>query len=203
LGDVPLTKALYASIQGGALADGFAAVTCIPPEAFMDHDAPLSLSERMPNLISIGDRAFKGFAGDDFAFVALDESYMPKLEHIGVEAFAEFDSEAVTEASVTLQGMPSLIWIGARAFSTFSAAFMVIQVECACSSLEVIGESVFATFEYGSGSKITFTDLSRLQKIGAFAFHIFGYGDQDENKHKLIFTGESPLLTSIGAGAFR
>jgi hypothetical protein len=106
LGDVPLTKVLYASIQaGGKLADGFAAVTCIPNEAFVDHDTPLSLTEKMPNLVSIGDRAFFNFKGGEFTFTALDDSYLPKLKHIGTKAFAEFDPQKVTAAVITLHGM--------------------------------------------------------------------------------------------------
>ena len=200
LGDVPLTKALYASIQAGELADGFDAVTCIPTEAFMDHTTPLSFAAKMPNLISIGDRAFKGFKGGTFAFQALDAAHMPKLEHIGEAAFAEFDPKEVTEAAITLQGMPSLISIGDGAFATLRASFMVIEVECACSNLEVIGGLAFQTVEYGTGSKITFTDLSRLRTIAPSAFQHFG---DAANNHDLIFTGVSPFLTSIGAGAFR
>jgi hypothetical protein len=207
LGDVPLTKALYASIQAGELADGFDAVTCIPTEAFMDHTTPLSFAAKMPNLISIGDRAFFGFIGGTFAFQALDASYLPKLEHIGAEAFAEFDAEEVTEAAITLQGMPSLVSIGDHAFSTLFASFMVLQVECACWNLEVIGEFAFQTAAYGSGSKLSFTNLSRLRIIGASAFYRIGSEaveiQHDETQHELIFTGVSPLLTVIGASSFR
>ena len=122
------------------------------------------------------------------------------MEHIGAEAFAQFDPEEVTEATITLQGMPSLITIGDGAFATFKASFMVIEVECACSNLEVIGEFAFQTAEYGNGSKMTFTDLSRLRTIAPSAFRHFG---DAANNHDLILTGVSPLLTSIGAGAFR
>jgi hypothetical protein len=208
LGDVPLTKALYASINAGEVAGGFNSVTCIPSEEFMDHDAPLSLSERMPNVISIGDRAFFRFNGGGFTFQSLDETYLPRLEHIGVEAFAQFVAPATTSfdmldfATIQLRGTSSLISIGDSAFSTWNAHFMLLEVECACPNLEVIGELVFATLEYRSNSKITFTNLSRLRTIGASAFANLGSRDA-ANQHGLFVSGVSPLLTIIGAAAFR
>jgi hypothetical protein len=199
LGDVPLTKASYASMMATG-GDGFAAVTCIPAEEFMDYDAPLSLSAKMPNLISIGDRAFKGFAGGTFAFLALDESYLPRLEHIGVNAFAEFDGEKTTEATITLKGVPSLILIEESAFFTLKAPFLQLQVECACSNLEVIHAYAFVTQELKSASKITFTDLSRLQSIGVSVFNPLG--SQAVTGTDLIFVGLSSQLTSIGHSSF-
>jgi hypothetical protein len=83
-GDVPLTKESYASMMAAG-GDGFDAVTCIPTEEFMEYDAPLSLSAKMPNLVNIGDRAFFNFKGSEFAFLALNESYLPRLERIGAE----------------------------------------------------------------------------------------------------------------------
>jgi hypothetical protein len=162
LGDVPLTKALYLSVQaGGRLAEEFAAVTCIPTEAFVDHDAPLLLNVKMPNLISIGDRSFFRFNGGDFTFEALDESYLPKLEHIGVEAFAQFVQPADdrSKISIRLDGMPALISIGTGAFNAPKAPFMLLQIDCACPNLEQIGDTAFSKIEYGIGSKITFTEL--------------------------------------------
>lgn len=207
LGDVPLTKGRYVSIINGTLPDGFEAVTCIPAEAFIDHTTPLSLTEKMPNLVSIGDRAFKGFAGGTFKFVSLDESYLPKLEHVGVEAFGEFDPAKMTEAAIVLQNMPSLISIGSNAFANLVAPYLLLNVECACSSLEVIGEYAFASLAYGPTSKIIFTDLSRIQSIGSHAFiGLFGTIESSSHAHSnldLVFTGVSPLLTKIGAKAFR
>jgi hypothetical protein len=201
LGDVPLTKALYASIQTGELTDLFAAVTCIPTEAFMEFNSPLSLIEKMPNLISIGDRAFFRFGGGEFSFMALDYSYLPRLEHIGAEAFSQFDSE-VTVAVIHMQGMPALISIGFNAFQTLIAPFLLLQVECACSNLELIGNTAFSTLEYGNTSFVKFTDLFRLRSIGDSAFHHFASRDS-VTKHEVIFIGVSPLLTSIGKTAFR
>jgi hypothetical protein len=202
LGDVPLTKALYASIQAGEPGDGFDAVTCIPTEAFMDHTTPLSFAAKMPNLISISDRAFFRFKGGTFTFQAADASYLPKLEHIGEEAFAQFSPEEVTEAAVTLQGMPSVVSIGNSAFSTLHAPFLVIQIECACSYLEVIGASAFATRDYGTTSKITFTDLGRLRSIGIAAFLNLG-SRSAANVHDVFVSGICPYLTTIGSSAFR
>jgi hypothetical protein len=157
----------------------------------------------MPNLISIGDRAFKGFAGGTFAFLALDESYLPRLEHIGVKAFAEFDGEKMTEATITLKGVPSLILIEESAFFIFSALYLLLQVECACSNLEVIGARAFSTYEYGNSSHIKFTDLSRLRIIGDSAFnHLASRGDLTK-RHEVELVGVSPLLTNIGSSAFR
>jgi hypothetical protein len=157
----------------------------------------------MPNLISIGDRAFFRFNGGDFTFRTLDETYLPKLEHIGVEAFAQFvqPAEDRFKISIQLNGMPSLISIGASAFSTFIAPFMLLQIECECSNLEAIGRDVFVTFGYGSGSKIAFTDLARLRSIGSNAFYNFGSRNA-ANIYELVFTGVSPSLTTIGVGAF-
>jgi hypothetical protein len=221
LGDVPLTQALYVRSLIGALGDfqqqqvlgdwelelTLAEVTCIPTEEFMNYDLPLLLTAKMPNLISIGDRAFKGFAGGTFKFVSLDESYLPKLEHVGVEAFGEFDPAKMTEAAIVLQNMPSLISIGSNAFANLLAPYLLLNVECACSSLEVIGEYAFASLAYGPTSKIIFTDLSRIQSIGSHAFiGLFGTIGSSSHAYSnlyLVFTGVSPLLTKIGAKAFR
>jgi hypothetical protein len=149
-------------------------------------------------LVSIGDRAFFKFNGGDFSFNS--ESF-PKLEFIGVQAFASF-AEPVDDVLcvIQLKDMPSLIKIGDLAFNALSAPFMLLQVECACSSLEVIGESAFASREYGSGSKLSFTDLSRLRTIGDFAFYALGNtGPQTE----LEVAGVSPLLREVGNFAFR
>jgi hypothetical protein len=200
LGDVPLTKARYASIINGTLPEGFEAVTCIPAEAFSDHTTPLSLTEKMPNLISIGDRAFFRFGGGEFSFMALDYSYLPSLEYIGVEAFAEFKTANVTEAVIRLKGSPSLISIGDSAFSNWDAPFLLLQVECACSRLEVISDLAFSTVQYGSTSSVTLTDLSRLRSIGNGALHQLGNAVR---RHDVVFTGMSPLLTHIGPSAFR
>jgi hypothetical protein len=125
------------------------------------------------------------------------------LEHIGEEAFAQFvqPAEDRFKISIQLNDMPSLISIGASAFSTPIASFMVLQIECECSNLEAIGQDVFVTFGYGSGSKIAFTDLARLRSIGSTAFYNFASRNAT-NIYELVFTGVSPFLTTIGAGAF-
>jgi hypothetical protein len=97
--------------------------------------------------------------------------------------------------------MPALISIGDRAFFTFSAPFLLLQVECACSNLEVIGTRSFYTLEYGSTSSIILTDLSRLQSVGTFA--LGQIGTDATNRHDVVLTGMSPLLSKIGAYAFR
>jgi hypothetical protein len=224
LGDVPLTKARYASIQAGELRDGFAAVTCIPPEEFAEFDTSLIIGTigswvsgsnigqnsssklgvrgGMPNLVSIGERAFFRFKGDSFHFLH-DDGSLPRLKHIGAEAFAEFDFNSVTRAVIKMKGLPSLLSIGDRAFQTFNAYFMLLEVECACSNLEVIGDAAFTTVALANTSRISFSDLSRLRFIGASAFHGLSDGSLTERHHSVILKGVTPLLTIIGTNAFR
>jgi hypothetical protein len=206
LGDVPLTKARYASIQAGELADGFAAVTCIPTEAFMDHTTPLSFDAKMPNLISIGDRAFLGFKGGDFIFA---QHSLPKLEHIGVEAFAQFENNEKPSKdlvhAIRLHDMPSLISVGVRAFQVYQAPYFQLEVNSACPLLEVIGGEAFNTCEYATGSEVILTNLNGLRSVGALAFNQFNCRPRtvEESKFNLVFEGVPLQLATIGSAAFR
>ena len=109
-------------------------------------------------------------------------------------------SLTVVAAVATVQ-RPVLISIGDSAFQTFQAPFLQLQVECACSRLEVISDFAFATLEFNSTSKISFSNLVRLRSIGFAAF--IAKGTNTLQRHAVEFTGTVPLLTKIGANAFK
>eukprot|EP00729_Bicosta_minor_P009692 gene9692-2814_t len=182
-GEVPLTQARYSAIANGDETE--ASITCIPSYEFQAYTGNVTLG-RMPELGSIGVRAFSYFKG----VLTVDAGDCPKLASIEQEAFRSVSNAA---SRVSFGAMPELGSIGIYAFGSFKGVLTVDAGDC--PKLASIGSYAFNQAD-NAASKVSFGAMPELGFIGDYAFsNIKGVLTVD--------AGDCPKLASIGSNAFR
>eukprot|EP00729_Bicosta_minor_P000843 gene843-7315_t len=166
-GSEGLTPALYET-------GNYEQVQCILPGAFWDYNGDVTLDQGMPNLVSIGEYAFRVRYDD-----SIPQSY---------------------SGTLTIGGsFPLLSTIGRSAFGNAGNANSKIELLGGLmSNLASIGNGAFSRF----GGTLTFTgSFPLLSTIGYAAFNAFGNSGNANSKIELL-GGLMPNLTSIGCRAF-